>query len=106
MAGRKRKFDPTIPKHIDQAGIPAGIYWDGRWGGTWYVLERSPEGKQKWRSVAPATALLSDLHVIAEARAGKTDRNVLRALCDAPITSTAAVSSWTSRRSSGSRSAT
>jgi hypothetical protein len=83
MAGRKRKFDPTIPKHIDQAGIPAGIYWDGRWGGTWYVLERSPEGKQKWRSVAPATALLSDLHVIAEARAGKTDRNVLRALCEA-----------------------
>lgn len=39
--GRKRKFNPLIPSHIDQAALPRGLYWgDGRW----YVVEPHPEG--------------------------------------------------------------
>lgn len=82
-SGRKRKIDPTIPRHIEQASIPAGLYWDGRWNGTWYVIDRLPGAKPRRRNVAPAGAALSDLHVIAEARAGKADKSILRSLCAA-----------------------
>lgn len=26
--GRKRKFKPDMPAHIDQAALPRGIYWE------------------------------------------------------------------------------
>ena len=29
LMGRPRKHDPTIPEHIDQAKLPADIYWGG-----------------------------------------------------------------------------
>jgi integrase len=68
--GRPRKPDPTLPKHIVQASLPSGLYWDGRSGGRWFVVETDAAGRRTTRTVAGATALLSDLHAIAEARQG------------------------------------
>lgn len=58
--GRKRKFNPDIPRHIDQSALPKGVYWaDGRW----YIIEPHPEGgPTRKRTVAYADARLSDLH--------------------------------------------
>lgn len=65
MAPRARKFDPTIPKHIDQAAIPKGVYWDRSGNGRWYVFEQEG-GKVKRRTIAGPAAKLSDLHGIRE----------------------------------------
>ncbi|HEY4529337.1 MAG TPA: integrase [Luteimonas sp.] len=83
VRGRTRRHNPHIPKHIDQARLPAGVYWDKRWGGTWYILARDPGGRQRRTNVADGKALLSDLHAIAEARAGKTNPKLLIGLCTA-----------------------
>ncbi|WP_303749556.1 site-specific integrase [Stenotrophomonas pigmentata] len=82
-AGRKRKPDPTIPRHIDQSKIPTGLYWDGRKGGCWYVFDRKPGERPKRKNVATRTATLADLHLIAEARAGKASSKVMRGLAEA-----------------------
>ena len=37
--GRKRKFNETIPKQIDQAALPQGLYWEEN---RWYVREIHP----------------------------------------------------------------
>jgi hypothetical protein len=79
--GRKRKPNPTIPAHIDQARIPKGLYWDGRGAGRWYVFEANEQGKPRPRIVAAATAKLSDLHAIAEKRQD-VDRESLLWLCE------------------------
>lgn len=73
--GRKRKFNPAIPGHIDQGSLPRGVYWgDGRW----YVLNPHPEGiGQKKETVAGRQARLSDLHATMEARAGGSMRGTL-----------------------------
>lgn len=81
--GRKRKADPTIPRHIDQGKIPTGLYWDGRKGGRWYVFDRKPGERPKRKNVATKTASLADLHLIAEARAGKASSKVMRGLAEA-----------------------
>ena len=81
--GRKRRHNPHIPKHIDQDRIPAGVYFDHRWGGSWYVLARDPGGRQRRTNVADRKALLSDLHAIAEARSGQTNPKLLVGLCTA-----------------------
>lgn len=76
--GRKRKFDPTIPAHIDQARIPKGIYWDKSGSGRWYVREPHPEGgRLRTKTVASADARLSDLHAIMEQRAGTDSRGTI-----------------------------
>lgn len=82
--GRKRKADPTLPRHIDHTKIPTGVYWDGRKGaGTWYVFDRKPGDRPRRKNVAGASATLADLHAIAEARAGKASSKILRGLCEA-----------------------
>jgi len=63
--GRKRKQDPSIPAHIDQAKIPTGIYWDRTGNGRWYIFE-SVDGRKKRKTVAGPGAKLSELHAIAE----------------------------------------
>lgn len=74
--GRKRKFNPEIPKHIDQAAIPAGFYFER---GRWYVLELNPvTGKMRKKTIANRRALLSDLHRMAEQRQGLPLRGTLR----------------------------
>lgn len=82
-AGRKRKADPTIPKHIDQSKLPTGVYWDGRKGGVWFVFDRKPGDRPRRKNVATKTATLADLHLIAEARAGKVSSKTLRGLAEA-----------------------
>jgi len=73
--GRKRKFNPEIPGHIDQGSLPRGVYWGE---GRWYVLDPHPEGiGQKKETVASRRAYLSDLHAIMEARAGGNVRGTL-----------------------------
>lgn len=70
--GRPRKPAPNFPKHLlaDAAKVPAGIIWSGTGRGRWYVLEPKPEGGTRKVTVAHADARLSDLHAIAETRAG------------------------------------
>ena len=78
MGGRKRTFNPNIPAHIDQASLPKGIYWEDN---RWYILEPHPEGgRPRKRTVAYATARLSELHAIVEVAAGGEARGTLRYL--------------------------
>ncbi|WP_164274852.1 integrase [Stenotrophomonas sp. B1-1] len=78
--GRKRKFNPDIPAHIDQDALPKGIYWlDKRW----YVFEDHAEGGRRVkRTVAYASARLSDLHAIMETITTGQQRGTVRYLFD------------------------
>lgn len=82
--GRKRKHNPSMPKHIDQAKLPTGIYWDASGTGRWYVRDRNPD-RPGWLTpkVAGPEALLSDLHAIMEERRGASARGTLGALMTA-----------------------
>lgn len=76
--GRPRKHNPTIPKHIDQERLPKGLYWDKSGSGRWYVLEPDPDGgRPRARTVATASARLSDLHAIIEQRNGSNARGTI-----------------------------
>ncbi|TIH10800.1 site-specific integrase [Pseudomonas leptonychotis] len=77
---RTRKHNPLIPKHIDQAAIPAAVFFDHRGKGAWYTLHRDEAGKQRRQNIATSTATLADLHKIMELRNG-VDRESLNYLC-------------------------
>ncbi|AJQ86735.1 site-specific integrase [Xanthomonas oryzae] len=73
--GRKRKFNPAIPAHIDQAALPQGVYWED---GRWYIIEAHPEGgRPKKRTVAHRHSRLSELHAIVECARGEIERGTL-----------------------------
>ena len=40
--GRKRKFNPLIPEHIDQSALPQGLYWEDN---RWYVRDIDPKSQ-------------------------------------------------------------
>lgn len=63
--GRARKHNPTIPAHIDQASLPAGVYWDPSGKGRWYCFV-DKGGKPGRETIAGPTVRLSDLHRIVE----------------------------------------
>lgn len=67
--GRARKNNPSIPAHIDQAALPAGVYWDPSGKGRWYVFVRK-EGRPARETIAGPTAKLSELHHLVEERDG------------------------------------
>lgn len=78
--GRKRKFNPDIPAHIDQFALPRGIYWhDGRW---FIYLPHAEGGRPVRRTVAHRNARLSELHAIVEAQLLGRQRGSLRYLFD------------------------
>ncbi len=79
--GVARKYNPKIPKHIDQTKIPTGVYYDSRGHGRWYVQFRNEAGVLKYQTIADGKATLSELHRIIELREG-IDRYTLRYLCD------------------------
>lgn len=62
---RRRKLDPTIPKHIDQGKLPVGIYWNRR-DSNWYTITAGKRSKP----VAGKEAMLSDLHAAMEISRG------------------------------------
>lgn len=77
--GRKRKFNPAIPSHIDQAALPRGLYWEDN---RWYLREPHPEGgRSRKRTVAYANAVLSELHAIVEATRSPEPTGTLGYLC-------------------------
>ncbi|MEE9678674.1 integrase [Pseudomonas moraviensis] len=78
---RKRKHNPHIPAHIDQAALPAAIYFDQRGSGVWYTLHYDETGKQRRKNVAPADVSLSELHRIMD-EASNVDRGTLRYVCE------------------------
>ena len=78
---RKRKHNPHIPAHIDQAALPAAIYFDHRGNGVWYTLHRDETGKQCRLNVAPSDVSLAELHRITD-EASNVDRGTLRYLCE------------------------
>lgn len=67
--GKKRKFDPTIPKHIDQEALPKGVYWQADGRGRWR-LQVMKEGKWTLETIADASITLSELHHIVEEHKG------------------------------------
>jgi site-specific recombinase XerC len=77
---RKRKHNPRIPNHIDQAALPAAVYFDHRDNGIWYTLHRDETGKQRRRNIAPAGVSLAELHQIMD-EASNVDRGTLRYVC-------------------------
>lgn len=77
---RTRKHNPHIPKHIDQAAIPAAVFFDHRGKGAWYTLYRNEAGKQRRQNIASSSATLAELHKIMELRNG-VDRESLAYLC-------------------------
>ncbi len=78
---RPRKHNPAIPAHIDQAKLPAGIYWDNSGGGRWYAFEER-DGKRGTKTIAGSRATLSELHAIAEHRAGGHKRGTIHHVVD------------------------
>jgi len=86
--GPKRKFNPDIPSHIDQSGLPAGLYWHNTGDGRWRVAEAAPDGTRTFVTVAGRAAKLSDLIAIMEQRAGKAARGTVRYVSDAFMEST------------------
>ena len=77
---RKRKHNPHIPAHIDQAALPAAVYFDHRKGQVWYTLHYDEAGKQRRRNIAPADVSLAELHRIMD-EASNVDRGTLRYVC-------------------------
>lgn len=74
--GRSRKHNPRIPAHIDQSGLPKGVYWDPSGNGRWYTFVVK-EGRPARETIAGPTVRNSDLHRIVErARAGTTHGTV------------------------------
>ncbi|MGX9960904.1 site-specific integrase [Xanthomonas euvesicatoria] len=72
-----------MPAHIDYSKVPKGIYWDHSGNGRWYVLNPHPEGRgHKAKTVAQASARMSDLHVIAEQRCGVAVRGTISYVID------------------------
>lgn len=77
---RKRKHNPHIPTHIDQAALPAAVYFDHRNEGVWYTLHRDETGTQRRRNIAPVSVSLAELHQIMD-EASNVDRGTLRHVC-------------------------
>lgn len=77
---RKRKHNPHIPAHVDQAALPAAVYFDHRGNGVWYTLHYDEAGVQRRCNLAPPTVSLSELHRIMEDRSN-VNRDSLRFLC-------------------------
>ena len=64
--GRPRKFNSSIPAHIDQSQLPKGIYWCRSGRGSWYVFVTDPDtGARNSNVVAGPKARLSVLRAIA-----------------------------------------
>ncbi|MGU3346803.1 site-specific integrase [Pseudomonas monsensis] len=78
---RKRKYNPNIPAHVDQAALPAAIYFDHRGTGVWYTIHRDESGKQRRKNVAPADVSLAELHRIMD-EASNFDKGTLRYMCE------------------------
>lgn len=78
--GRPRQLNPRIPAHIDQAKLPADVYYDHRWGGSWYALLRV-QGQRVRRTLAPASATLAQLHKRLEEVRGDDTRGTVDWLC-------------------------
>jgi site-specific recombinase XerC len=77
---RKRKHNPHIPAHIDQAALPAAVYFDQRKGQVWYTLHYDETGKQRRRNIAPADVSLAELHQIMD-EVSNVDRGTLSYVC-------------------------
>jgi hypothetical protein len=56
----KRKYDPTIPAHIDQRHIPTGIYWNRR-DRYWYAMLMVAGKRKRSARLAGPEAMLSEL---------------------------------------------
>lgn len=79
--GRKRKFNPDIPGHINQDKIPDNCYWDKSGQGHWYTTYQGESGKTRRKRIASGYATLSELHKIVEEYQG-TDRDTFNWLTD------------------------
>lgn len=81
LSGSRRRYNPAIPRHIDQAKLPKGVYYDPRGRGRWFTQYRNEAGTLKGVTIADSKATLSELHRIMEQRQG-IDRDTLRYLAD------------------------
>lgn len=75
--GRKRKFNPKIPAHINQEQIPDNCYWDNSGSGRWFTTYKNEAGRQCTKRIAGPLATLSELHKVIEEHNG-IERNNYR----------------------------
>lgn len=75
--GRKRKFNPHIPAHINQTKLPDNCYWDKSGQGHWFTTYRNEAGAQRRQRIAGPLATLSELHKLIEEFTG-IDKNTYR----------------------------
>jgi site-specific recombinase XerD len=66
--GRKRRFSPAIPAHIDQEKLPDYCYWD-KDKKHWYAIQYT-DSKPTRKRIAGKGATLAELHAIMEQLAG------------------------------------
>ena len=79
--GRKRRFHPSIPAHIDQQKLPNRCYWHKGKSPHWYTIFYDERGKPRRKKIAGPDARLSELHRIIEEWNG-IDRNSFLWLSD------------------------
>ena len=75
---RQRRFDPSIPAHIDQAALPKGVYWDRSGRGRWYRFV-TRDGRVGRDTLAGPAARLSELHAMLE---NESSRGTIEWLCE------------------------
>ena len=75
--GAKRKHNPHIPAHIDQSGLPKGVYWDKSGNGRWYTFI-TKEGRPSRETIAGPNARNSDLHRFVEESNGGPPHGTIR----------------------------
>ena len=67
--GAKRKYNPRMPKHINQDSLPRRCYWDDSGNGHWYITYSDKSGvkpKPKRKRIAGQGATLAELHKLVE----------------------------------------
>lgn len=64
--GRKRKHNPHIPGHIDQASLPKDVYFDHRGDGIWYRLAFNEAGRRTRQNLCGSKVTLAELHRLVE----------------------------------------
>lgn len=74
--GRKRKYNPAMPKHINQDKLPANVYWDKSGRGHWYIRFKQ-DGNPRRQLIGRGDLSLGQITTLAEGF-GRENKDTLR----------------------------